>query len=88
MFWASRTYIDGTRDPHHDGAFSLMTELIAPGGRTFKRSRGPEELRHLFQPSFKTRYRGAPVLKNALDLVIYMQLIEKLRPRSVIEIGS
>jgi len=34
------------------------------------------------------QYRGRPLLKNPFDLAIYPLLLERLRPRSLIEIGS
>lgn len=33
-------------------------------------------------------YRGRPLLKNPFDLAIYPLLLERLRPRTLIEIGS
>jgi cephalosporin hydroxylase len=35
-----------------------------------------------------TLYRGVPCLKSPLDLVLYLQLIHRLGPRTIIEIGS
>jgi cephalosporin hydroxylase len=34
------------------------------------------------------RHRGIPLLKNPFDLAIYPLLLERLRPRTLIEIGS
>lgn len=34
------------------------------------------------------RYRGLPTLKNPFDLALYPLLLEELRPRTLIEIGS
>jgi cephalosporin hydroxylase len=34
------------------------------------------------------QYRGVPMLKNPFDLAIYLQLLWKLRPKSIFEIGS
>ncbi|HEY0323201.1 MAG TPA: CmcI family methyltransferase [Pyrinomonadaceae bacterium] len=34
------------------------------------------------------RYRGLPLLKNPFDLALYLLLLEQLRPRTLIEIGS
>ena len=34
------------------------------------------------------RYRGVPLLKNPFDLAIYPLLLERARPRTLIEIGS
>ena len=35
-----------------------------------------------------SNYRGFPLLKTALDLGVYSQLLQELRPRSVIELGT
>ncbi len=35
-----------------------------------------------------TRYRGRALLKNPFDLVIYLQLLQRLQPRTVLEIGA
>lgn len=37
---------------------------------------------------FRTRYRDKLFLKSPFDVVLYMQLIGRLKPRSIIEIGS
>ena len=37
---------------------------------------------------FKTRYRGRAFVKSPFDIVLYLQLLERLRPRTVIEIGA
>jgi len=37
---------------------------------------------------FRTRYRGLAFCKNPFDVVLYLQLIERLRPRTIIEVGS
>jgi len=34
------------------------------------------------------QYQGRPLLKNPFDLAIYPLLLDRLRPRSLIEIGS
>jgi cephalosporin hydroxylase len=34
------------------------------------------------------RYKGVPLLKSPFDLAIYPQLLERARPRTLIEIGS
>jgi cephalosporin hydroxylase len=36
----------------------------------------------------RTLYRGVPCLKSPFDLVLYLQLINRLRPRTIIEIGT
>jgi cephalosporin hydroxylase len=36
----------------------------------------------------RTSYRGVPFWKSPFDVVLYLQLLQQLRPRTVIEIGS
>jgi cephalosporin hydroxylase len=36
----------------------------------------------------QTRYRGLAFLKSPFDIALYLQLIERLRPRTIIEIGT
>ena len=40
------------------------------------------------QGTMAYRYRGIPLLKNPFDLALYPLLLERLRPRTLIEIGS
>lgn len=36
----------------------------------------------------RTTYRGVPFLKSPFDIALYLQLINDLRPRTVVEIGA
>ena len=38
--------------------------------------------------SSRYTYRGVPMLKNPFDLALYLLLLRRLKPRTVIEIGS
>jgi cephalosporin hydroxylase len=40
------------------------------------------------QGTMDYRYRGVPLLKNPFDLAIYPLLLERLQPRTLIEIGT
>jgi cephalosporin hydroxylase len=35
-----------------------------------------------------TRYKGVAFLKNPFDIALYLQLLDRLRPRTVIEVGT
>jgi len=48
----------------------------------------PESLSRIQAGVLATRYRGRRLLKSPFDLVLYMQLIDSLAPRTVIEIGA
>jgi cephalosporin hydroxylase len=47
-----------------------------------------ELLSSLQQGTLRTRYRGRRFLKSPFDVVLYLQLLQQLKPRTVIEIGS
>lgn len=49
----------------------------------------PSELWSTIQRgTLQTRYRGRLFLKSPFDAILYLQLIQQLRPRTIIEIGS
>jgi cephalosporin hydroxylase len=47
-----------------------------------------ELLMKIQQGTMAYRYRGIPMLKNPFDLALYPLLLERARPRTLIEIGS
>jgi cephalosporin hydroxylase len=47
-----------------------------------------ELLMKIQQGTMGYRYRGVPMLKNPFDLALYPLLLERARPRTLIEIGS
>lgn len=47
-----------------------------------------ELLMKIQQGTMAYRYRGLPLLKNPFDLALYTLLLERARPRTLIEIGS
>jgi len=57
-------------------------------GRPFKVGLPQDALVRVQEGAFKTRYRGLVCCKNPFDLVLYVQLLERLRPRTIIEVGS
>jgi cephalosporin hydroxylase len=58
------------------------------GIRDFSSILGPELLEQVQSGVMRTTYRGIPMLKSPFDIVIYLQLIQRLRPRTVFEIGT
>lgn len=38
--------------------------------------------------TLRTRYRDRRLAKNPFDLVLYLQVLERLRPRTILEIGT
>lgn len=57
-------------------------------GRAFEVGLPPAALSAIQAGVMATRYRGRGLLKSPFDLVLYMQLLERLRPATLIEIGS
>jgi cephalosporin hydroxylase len=47
-----------------------------------------ELLMKIQQGTMAYRYRGVPLLKNPFDLALYPLLLERARPKTLIEIGS
>lgn len=54
----------------------------------FKTAFPPKFLEGVQRGVMRTRYRDVPLLKSPFDLVLYLQLINKLKPKSVIEVGA
>jgi cephalosporin hydroxylase len=56
-------------------------------GRGFQSDLKPELLSTVQAGVFRTVYRGVPFLKSPFDIALYLQLLSRLRPLTVIEIG-
>ena len=65
-----------------------MSVIAASGSRAFGSSIPPEILSKMQKGIMRTDYRGAKFSKCPFDVLLYIQLIERLKPRSVIEIGT
>jgi cephalosporin hydroxylase len=61
---------------------------FAVASRPFHGAMDGAFLSQLQRGVMNTRYRGVRCLKSPFDLVLYLQLIHRLRPRTIIEIGS
>lgn len=57
-------------------------------GRSFAVGIGPDELDKVQAATLKTRYKGRRLAKNPFDLSLYRQLVERLKPQTIIEIGT
>lgn len=57
-------------------------------GRPFRVDLPGEALSRIQSGTLRTRYKGLRLAKNPFDLALYMQAIEGLRPRTIIEIGT
>jgi cephalosporin hydroxylase len=45
-------------------------------------------LRDVQLASFRYRYRDVPTIKNPFDLALYMMLLSRTHPRTIVEVGS
>lgn len=57
-------------------------------GRNFQVDLDQKSLLSIQAGTLKTRYKGRRFCKNPFDVVLYMQLIERLKPQTIIEIGT
>ena len=57
-------------------------------GRSFSPNIPAEVLSAVQSGVLRQKYRGRALLKSPFDLSLYTQLIERLRPRTIIEIGT
>jgi cephalosporin hydroxylase len=56
--------------------------------RSFRTALSTELLSSIQFGALRSRYRGRSFLKSPFDIALYMQLIDRLQPRSIIEIGT
>lgn len=57
-------------------------------GRSFSPAMPAEVLMAIQNGTLRQKYRGRMLYKSPLDLALYLQLIDRLRPPTVIEIGT
>ena len=65
----------------------LYSALVRPFSGS-KTDVPPGLLRKIQRGVMKYSYRGASMLKNPFDLAIYLLLLDRLKPRTIVEIGS
>lgn len=58
------------------------------GARRFAVSLPPHLMDSVQTGTLRTRYRGLRLAKNPFDLALYLRLLQNLRPRTIIEIGT
>ena len=59
-----------------------------PTLRSFHSDLNPENMKTIQAGSHRYSWRGVPMCKNPFDFALYWMLIWKLKPRTIIEIGS
>lgn len=57
-------------------------------GRTFRPALAPAALGQVQEGVTRTMYRGVRFLKSPFDVVLYLQAIGRIRPATIIEIGT
>src|SRR6185312_5800274 len=63
-------------------------DLKSPCGRSFKSSLAAEALLAMQTGVLRMTYRGRICAKSPLDMALYLLLLDRLRPQTVIEIGA
>jgi cephalosporin hydroxylase len=87
------------RDPGNADASSTLRSLEGamapppfgptdPSRRSYRSELPGSMLRRLQQALHHQTYRGVQMVKNPFDVLLYQQLVWRLRPRTLIEIGS
>ena len=75
----------GEPGPRHDPP--AMPVFSESGPRDFSTDIPGNVLEHIQGGVLQSVYRGVKFLKSPLDIGLYLQLLAKLRPRTIIEIG-
>jgi len=57
-------------------------------GRSFKVGVPPPLLDSIQAATLKNRYKGVRLAKNPFDLALYLRVLEKLKPKTIMEIGT
>lgn len=73
--------------PHHSPDPIALPVIGPHGPRSFATELPDAVVDRMQEGVMKTVYRGVPFLKSPLDIGLYLQLLSRLRPRTVIEIG-
>lgn len=61
---------------------------VATQGRAFASSLPPAVLDRIQAGTMRTRYRDVPFYKSPFDIALYLQLLPRLAPRTVFEVGT
>lgn len=66
----------------------LSNDFSSPCGRPFKTSLPSHILPAIQRGTLRNTYRSRAFRKNPFDIALYLRLLDRLRPRTVIEIGT
>lgn len=79
---------DGRRERPEARAPEGRAPVADVRGRSFRPALPPDVLSTIQRGTLNTTYRGVAFVKNPFDVVTYGVLMDRLAPRSVIEIGT
>jgi cephalosporin hydroxylase len=65
-----------------------LRQALSVHGRPFETGIPPALLDSVQAGVFKTQYKGRKLIKNPFDLALYLRLLEALKPRTIVEIGT
>ena len=65
-----------------------MRKAYSARGRDFAVALPPATLEGIQSGTLRTRYKGRAFYKNPFDVLNYMRVLDELRPRTIIEIGT
>lgn len=82
---ASLATMAGEQRPPHD--LPAMPVFTGNGPRDFSTDMPGQMLEKIQNGVLRSVYRGVKFLKSPLDVGLYLQLLAKLRPRTIVEIG-
>lgn len=77
------TFANGEERP-----LDLHRKVHTVRGRPFRVDLPTQVLENIQEGVLHTRYKGLRFAKNPFDLVLYLRLLERLRPATIIEIGT
>jgi cephalosporin hydroxylase len=80
--------LKGAGAPGASGLEEPNRRVEAVRGRPFRVGLGKSELEGVQSGAVSGRYRGVLLQKNPFDRVLYLELLQKLKPRTIIEVGS
>lgn len=66
---------------------AARASTLSVAGREFSIELSSDALARVQNGVLKTRYREVPFFKSPFDVVLYLQLLGRLRPRTIIELG-
>ncbi|PPC76747.1 hypothetical protein C4K68_13880 [Pokkaliibacter plantistimulans] len=90
--WNAPKYIGTLDEKHYSLGTPKVTEIMRRAhsvrGRKFQIDLSTSVLGKIQNGTMRTKYKGLRLAKNPFDLALYSQVIQSLRPQSIIEVGT